>query len=51
MNDKKPTCTICGGQHMNKNGFATQRTGKYQMYICNDCGHRQKGEWVQAVRV
>ena len=37
-------CKLCGSSHINKAGLRYDRTGKYQMHICADCGHRFKGE-------
>lgn len=31
-------CTSCGSANLEKMGFLTKTTGKYQRYRCNDCG-------------
>jgi len=46
MSNEKHKCK-CGSLNTVRNGFMTQRTGKYQAYICNECGRRFKGEKVK----
>lgn len=36
--NEAPACPKCGGQHLQKRGFAYTNVGKYQRYRCNDCG-------------
>lgn len=31
-------CPKCGSHHLQRRGFYTTNTGKYQRYQCNDCG-------------
>ncbi|MFH1014295.1 MAG: hypothetical protein V1769_07325 [Thermoplasmatota archaeon] len=37
-------CMVCGSESFVKNGSKTNKTGRWQMYKCNECGHNQKGE-------
>lgn len=37
--DEDTTCSACGGINFKNHGFKYTNTGKYQKYICNDCGH------------
>lgn len=32
------SCPVCGGQHVEHNGFAFTNVGKYLRYECGDCG-------------
>lgn len=41
-------CTVCGGAKFTKNGTRLDRKGRWQMYQCQGCGHRQKGELIRA---
>lgn len=34
----RPTCTNCGGNHLQKRGYAFTKTQKYRRYQCQDCG-------------
>jgi DNA polymerase elongation subunit (family B) len=36
-------CPICGGEHLQKRGFAYTKVSKYQQYQCVDCGHYFRG--------
>jgi RNase_H superfamily len=38
-----PVCPICGGNHLDKRGFQYTGVGKYQRYVCTDCGAWSKG--------
>lgn len=40
----KLLCTNCGSKHIKKNGKVTTKTGKFQAYICNNCGSVFKGK-------
>lgn len=31
-------CPRCGGKHLQRRGFAHTNTGRYQRYVCTDCG-------------
>lgn len=31
-------CPKCGGVHLTRRGFAYTNVGKYQRFVCNDCG-------------
>jgi|NGEPerStandDraft_9_1074522.scaffolds.fasta_scaffold34985_2 transposase-like protein len=35
-------CTICNKEMTVKAGIRINRTGRYQMWMCNGCGHRQR---------
>lgn len=37
-------CKACGSTLLVKNGSNVDKTGKWQKYKCNECGHNQKGE-------
>jgi len=37
-------CKKCGSTHVTKAGLRSDGTGRYQMHICAECGHRFKGE-------
>jgi predicted RNA-binding Zn-ribbon protein involved in translation (DUF1610 family) len=38
------SCPVCGGNHLQKRGTATNKTGTYQRYQCQDCGSWSSGE-------
>ncbi|MFZ2412370.1 MAG: putative phosphothreonine lyase domain-containing protein [Candidatus Methanoperedens sp.] len=38
------TCTICGGTEFVKSGTKLSREGRWQVYQCKGCGHKQRGE-------
>ena len=44
-------CTVCGSILLVKNGSKVDKTGQWQMYRCNECGHNQKGELQYAWKV
>ena len=37
------TCNSCGSTELTKYGFRFTNTGKFQRYICSDCGTETKG--------
>jgi transposase-like protein len=37
---KTVTCPDCGSQRNCKDGTRNTTTGKIQLYLCHDCGHR-----------
>lgn len=37
-------CTNCGSTNVTKNGFAILQQGKYQRFICGDCGTWSRGK-------
>jgi transposase-like protein len=36
-------CGTCGSAKMQKKGFQVTKTGRYQRYICMDCGANSRG--------
>lgn len=38
------SCTNCGSKSVTKNGFAILQQGKYQRFICGDCGAWSRGK-------
>lgn len=36
--DEATVCTACGSSHIHYRGFAYTPVGKYQRYVCTDCG-------------
>lgn len=36
--DETTRCPACGGDHLTYRGFAYTVVGKYQRFVCNDCG-------------
>lgn len=41
--DNEPICHVCGGKHLTKsNGYHVTQVGKYETYLCSDCGAYSK---------
>lgn len=38
-----PYCIACGGRAIEKRGYAYTQAGKFQRYLCQDCGRWQRG--------
>lgn len=36
--DNKVQCPVCGGHHVERDGYAFTNTGQYNRYHCEDCG-------------
>lgn len=36
-------CTVCGSENLRRKGFAYTNLGKFQRYLCNDCGKPLRG--------
>jgi len=41
-------CADCGSESLIKNGTRIDKSGQWQVYKCNSCGHNQKGELLKA---
>lgn len=40
----KPTCAVCGSDHVNSKGTYTTNYRLYPRYKCMDCGHNMRGK-------
>lgn len=38
VDSSSPVCTKCGSEHLTKRGYVHLQAGKYQRYVCEDCG-------------
>lgn len=36
--EEETCCPRCGGNHLHRRGFSYTNVGKYQRFVCNDCG-------------
>lgn len=44
-------CTVCGGTEFTDTGTKLDRQGRWQMRLCHGCGHKQKGELLEANKI
>lgn len=40
---EKPVCPLCGSEHLHRRGSRYTRTGEYERYECQACGHWSQG--------
>lgn len=48
--EETETCPRCGGTHIKKRGFAYTSLGKFQRFVCDDCGAWSRSRFSQLTK-
>ncbi len=45
LNEIEDGCKVCGSTNLRRKGWNYEKTGKTQRWLCNECGHWQRGKF------
>lgn len=49
-NEDRPTCAVCGSDHIHKKGFYYTNSMAYPRYKCAECGHNMRGRFTVSTK-